>query len=89
MGQQQQIVAVFGGFATALARDSDLIASVPERHTGKLQAGMHSFPLPVTIPEITSAPRAATRSRRVLQSNNDVAGRTQLHQLMNLNPPPI
>jgi DNA-binding transcriptional LysR family regulator len=26
---------------------------VPERHTGKLRAGMHSFPLPVALPEIT------------------------------------
>jgi DNA-binding transcriptional LysR family regulator len=44
-----------GGFSTALAlaRASDLIASVPERHTGKLRAGMHSFVLPVAMPEIT------------------------------------
>ena len=55
LGLQRQIVAIVGGFATALAlaRDSDLIASVPERHTGKLRAGMLSFPLPVAMPEIT------------------------------------
>ena len=55
LGLQREIVAIVGGFATALAlaRDSDLIASVPERHTGKLRAGMHSFPLPVSMPEIT------------------------------------
>src|SRR5262249_38964886 len=55
LGLQREIVAIVGGFATALAlaRDSDLIASVPERHTGKLRAGMHSFPLPVLMPEIT------------------------------------
>ena len=43
------------GFATAvaLARGSDLIATVPERHTGNLRAGMHSFALPVTTPEFT------------------------------------
>jgi DNA-binding transcriptional LysR family regulator len=54
-GLERQIVAVVGGFSTALAlaRDSDLIASVPERHTGKLRAGMHSFALPVAMPEIT------------------------------------
>jgi DNA-binding transcriptional LysR family regulator len=26
---------------------------VPERHTGALRVGMHSFPLPVPTPEIT------------------------------------
>jgi hypothetical protein len=33
---------IVGGFAAALAlaRASDLIASVPERHTGNLRAGM-------------------------------------------------
>jgi DNA-binding transcriptional LysR family regulator len=48
-------VAIVGGFATALAlaRASDLIASVPEFHTGNLRAGMHSFPLPVSLPEFT------------------------------------
>jgi len=52
---QRQIVAIVGGFsaALALARASDLIASVPERHTGNLRAGMHGFPLPVPVPEIT------------------------------------
>jgi len=32
-----------------------LIASVPERHTGNLREGMHSFPLPVPLPEFTIA----------------------------------
>ena len=55
LGLQRKIVATVGGFATALAlaRDSDLVASVPERHTGKLRDGMHGFRLPVAIPEIT------------------------------------
>jgi DNA-binding transcriptional LysR family regulator len=55
LGLQREIVTIVGGFATALAlaRESDLIASVPERHTGKLRTGMHSFSLPVAIPEIT------------------------------------
>lgn len=55
LGLEREIVTVVGGFATALAlaRASDLIASVPERHTGNLRAGMHSFPLPVPTPEIT------------------------------------
>ena len=52
---ERQVVTIVGGFATAiaLARGTDLIASVPERHTGNLRAGMHSFRLPVSIPEIT------------------------------------
>lgn len=52
---ERDIVTIVGGFSTALglARASDLIASVPERHTGNLRAGMHSFPLPVATPEIT------------------------------------
>lgn len=55
LGLEREIATVVGGFATALAlaRASDLIASVPERHTGSLRTGMHSFPLPVSIPEIT------------------------------------
>ncbi|MCX7180306.1 MAG: LysR substrate-binding domain-containing protein, partial [Proteobacteria bacterium] len=55
LGLEREIVAIVGGFpaALALARASDLIASVPERHTGNLRDGMHSFPLPVPTPEIT------------------------------------
>jgi DNA-binding transcriptional LysR family regulator len=54
-GLAREIVTIVGGFSTALAlaRGSDLIASVPERHTGNLRAGMHSFSLPVSTPEIT------------------------------------
>ena len=55
VGLERKIVTIVGGFSTslALARASDLIASVPERHTGNLREGMHSFPLPVSTPEIT------------------------------------
>jgi DNA-binding transcriptional LysR family regulator len=55
LGQQRQIVTIVGGFATALglARATDLIATVPDRHTRTLRAGMHSFPLPVSLPEMT------------------------------------
>jgi DNA-binding transcriptional LysR family regulator len=54
-GLEREIVTIVGGFSTALAlaRVSDLIASVPERHTGNLRDEMHSFPLPVSTPEIT------------------------------------
>ena len=55
LGLERKIVTIVGGFSTALAlaRSTELIASVPERHTGNLRAGMHSFPLPVFTPEIT------------------------------------
>ncbi len=54
-GLERDLAVIVGGFATALAlaRASDLIASVPERHTGCLRAGMQSFPLPVSTPEVT------------------------------------
>jgi DNA-binding transcriptional LysR family regulator len=54
-GLEREIITIVGGFSTALAlaRASDLIATVPERHTESLRAGMHSFPLPVLTPEIT------------------------------------
>ena len=55
LGLQRQIVTIVGGFATALAlaRSSDLIATVPDRHTRALRTGMQSFSLPVSMPEIT------------------------------------
>ena len=53
-GLEREIVTIVSGFssALALARASDLIACVPERHTGNLRAGMHSFQLPVSPPEV-------------------------------------
>ena len=53
--KREIVVTIVGGFSTALAlaRNSDLIASVPERHTGSLRTGMHSFTLPVSTPEFT------------------------------------
>jgi DNA-binding transcriptional LysR family regulator len=36
-----------------LARASDLVACVHERHSGVLYAGMHSFALPMPIPQFT------------------------------------
>jgi DNA-binding transcriptional LysR family regulator len=55
LGLQREIATVVGGFATALtfARASDLIATVPARHTAVLRAGMHSFALPLPVEEIT------------------------------------
>ncbi len=55
LGLQRVIVTIVGGFsaALALARASDLVATVHEHHTGILFAGMHHFPLPLTIPAFT------------------------------------
>jgi DNA-binding transcriptional LysR family regulator len=55
LGLERQIVTIVDGFSVALslARASELIATVPERHTGNLRAGMHSFPLPLAMPKIT------------------------------------
>ncbi len=55
LGLERQVRTIVDGFSTAvaLARSSDLIASVPERHTGVLRTGMHSFALPFATPEFT------------------------------------
>jgi DNA-binding transcriptional LysR family regulator len=55
LGLEREIATIVGGFSTALAlaRASDLVASVPERHTGNLRAGMHSFALPFAAWEFT------------------------------------
>ena len=54
-GLTREITTIVGGFSTAiaLARASDLVATVPERHSGVLLEGMHCFPLPVPLPEFT------------------------------------
>ena len=56
-GLTRQISTIVAGFATAiaLARDTDLIASVPERYTRHQREGLHSFALPVTLPTFTVA----------------------------------
>lgn len=56
LGLAREIVTTVGGYsaALALARDSELVASVPERHTGHLRAGLHSFALPPALaPQFT------------------------------------
>jgi DNA-binding transcriptional LysR family regulator len=52
---ERGIVAMVSGFSAALglARGSDLIATVPERHTGTMRDGMITFPLPIATPRIT------------------------------------
>ena len=55
LGLARSTAIVVGGFssALALARASDLVATVPERHTGSLRAGMHTFALPFSVAEMT------------------------------------
>lgn len=52
-GLTRHIATVVGGFASAisLARSSDLVATVPERHTRGLREGLVSFGLPMQVPE--------------------------------------
>ena len=54
-GLERRASTVVSGFAAALAlaRQTQLVATVPERHTGGLRKGMHSFALPVPIPPFT------------------------------------
>lgn len=51
---KRNIATIVGGFATAiaLARNSDLVATVPDRHTAALRSGMVSFALPFATQEI-------------------------------------
>ena len=55
LGLEREIATSVGGFSTALAlaRASDLIATVPERQTGTVRDGMHSFALPFTVAPLT------------------------------------
>lgn len=55
LGLAREIRVIVSGFASALAlsRETDLVATVPERHTRSLSAGMHAFALPFAAPEIT------------------------------------
>ncbi|MBB5959600.1 DNA-binding transcriptional LysR family regulator [Saccharothrix tamanrassetensis] len=54
-GRRRHVVTVVDGFsaALALANASDLVATVPERHTAQLRQGMCSFELPFRVPEVT------------------------------------
>ncbi|WP_338477190.1 LysR family transcriptional regulator [Pseudomonas khavaziana] len=57
LGLVRQVSTVVSGFNTAiaLARDTDLIASVPERYITLPARGLHCFELPVTLPAFTVA----------------------------------
>ncbi|MGC4083718.1 MAG: LysR family transcriptional regulator [Vicinamibacterales bacterium] len=54
LGLERNVLTTVSGFATAIAvaRGSDLVATVPERHTVALRAGMDTFALPFTLPSI-------------------------------------
>lgn len=54
-GMERNIGAILTGFSAALtlARSTDLVATVPERHTENLRAGLHTFPLPFRTRELT------------------------------------
>jgi DNA-binding transcriptional LysR family regulator len=54
LGLSRRVVAIVPGFpaALSLARESDLVASVPERQTLAARSGMHSFSLPVPTPVV-------------------------------------
>jgi DNA-binding transcriptional LysR family regulator len=54
-GAERRIGIIVNGFAgaIALARDTDLIATVPERHTEGLRRGVSTFPLPFEIAGFT------------------------------------
>ena len=56
-GLSRQIGTIVTGFSTAiaLARATDLIASVPERYTAHQREGLHSFALPLALPAFTVA----------------------------------
>jgi DNA-binding transcriptional LysR family regulator len=51
---ERKVGTIVSGFSTALAlvRASDFVATVPECHTGASRAGMATFALPFSVPDI-------------------------------------
>lgn len=54
-GHAREIAAIASGFSIALAltRATDLIATVPDRHTAAMRTDLIAFPLPFPVPAIT------------------------------------
>lgn len=54
-GLSRTITMIVHGFSAALflARETDLVATVPEGHTAGLRKGMYLFPLPIAVPTFT------------------------------------
>lgn len=57
LGLQRNVVATVGGFmaALAIARSTDLVACVPDRHTQNLRSGLHTIALDVPLPSLSIA----------------------------------
>ncbi len=57
LGLRRDLAVTVGDFgaALALARGTDLVASVPARQTEALRRDLHGFPLPFAVPEVTIA----------------------------------
>ncbi|MBI5426554.1 MAG: LysR family transcriptional regulator [Opitutae bacterium] len=55
LGLERRIGTILTGFAAALTltRSTDLVATVPERHTAALRAGLHTFALPFRTRPLT------------------------------------
>jgi len=55
LGLERVVMTSVSGFAAAIAvaRGSELVATVPERHTAALRSGMHTVGLPFRLPPIT------------------------------------
>lgn len=55
LGLSRRIMTTVDGFsaALALARGSDLVATVPEKHTAGLRHGMHGFAIPLPLQDFT------------------------------------
>lgn len=55
LGLERRVEVEVVGYSAALSlvRGSDLVASVPERHTGTLRSGLQGFELPVAMAPIT------------------------------------
>jgi DNA-binding transcriptional LysR family regulator len=53
LGLTRRGVVTVGGFgpAIALARESDMVATVPAQHTLSLWRGLHALPLPLDVPD--------------------------------------
>ena len=51
-GLERSVAMIVHGFSAALylSRETDLVATVPERHTAGLRKGMHAFVLPLDVP---------------------------------------
>jgi DNA-binding transcriptional LysR family regulator len=54
-GLARRVAMIVNGFSTAIsiARQTELVATVPERHTHELRRGTLSFPLPFVVPSFT------------------------------------